>query len=111
MHLVSPSNVMVSINGGSTPVSGTSTTMDCSVTLGNPTGTTYTWTREGSIVQAASSMSSYTFTPGDTDNGKTYACTASNGIDTDPSGSIVLPVNCKHHHNKSALQIKEEANP
>ena len=87
---------MVSVSGGATPIAGTSTTLLCSATNGNPSTTMYTWTKGGTTVQAASTTSSYTFTPVAADNGQTFICTASNSVGTDPSASLSITVNCKY---------------
>ena len=86
---------MVSLPGGATPQAGTSTVLDCSATAGNPAALTYEWKKSGTVVQASSAMSSYTFTPDSADDGQTFTCTASNGIGIDPSASISLAVNSK----------------
>ena len=83
---------MVSVSGATTPQAGTTTTLDCSSTAGNPAATNYEWKKSGNVVQASSGMSSYTFTPDATDNGQTLTCTASNGVGADRSGSMSLVV-------------------
>ena len=89
-----PSNVMVSISG-SPPflLDGTTTTLDCSATAGDPsTGNVYIWTRANVQVQALSTPSSFTFTPTVADDGVTYSCEVSNGVGTNPSASISVTV-------------------
>ena len=94
---VSPSSVMVSVSGGVTPISGTSSTLECSATAGNPSETTYRWTKGATEVQAASATSSLTFIPTASDNGQIYTCFASNTVDTDPSSSLSLVVYSESH--------------
>lgn len=85
----------MSVQGDPTRVAGISTTLECSVTSGNPEATLFTWTKGNAVVQEESSSSSFTFIPTAADNGEDFKCTASNGVGTDPSASITLEVQCE----------------
>ena len=84
----------MSVSGGVTPIDGMMATLDCSVvTDGNPVSYTYTWSKAGTVVQAASAMSTYTFAASTADDQMSFECSVSNTIGADPSGSLVIDVN------------------
>ena len=95
--------MIVNVMGIATPTVGSSTTLECSVTSGNPSATMFRWTRNGIEVQAASATSFYTFNPTTDDNGKTYACIATNGISSDPTTNLVLTVNSETVNDKQYI--------
>ena len=95
---VAPDSVAVTISGSGDsglPVVNEEVVMTCTPDGGSPATFTYTWSKEGTVIDSAT-MSTYSYTPiNNDDDGAMFTCTADNGLQV--SGSAVLDLRSENN--------------
>lgn len=96
----------MAVKGGSSPEVGVGFTMKCSVELGNPEDTEFSWFRDGEEISSPPSSDELTYQATREDDGMTIECRADNG--KIGKGSLVLDVKSTHSACCQLIEIAKK---